>query len=351
MPRISLWRDGAHSADYKFIDKVISEQFTVGGTGINLHKYLGPIAQGATGDATQPNYANQSEQNIQDLLFLENRDRKYETDIYTMRGIYQMSDSDFDLSQFGLFLSNGTIQVHFHLNDMVQSIGRKIMAGDVIEMMHLKDYNSLDSTVPVALKRYYVVSDAKWPTEGFSPTWWPHLWRVKCNPLVDSQEYKDILNNIMASEGVEGGNINGNAASIGQVLTNLNTLLNINDAIITQAETDVPKSGYNTEGLYSLPIKDGKPGDPRIDLPERKVTAYLGADGLPPNGSAFEAGITFPANPALGLYFLRVDFTPNRLFKYDGARWVKIEDAVRTNITPGNPNNMTLKNSFVNPTF
>ena len=40
MPRISAWRPN-HSNDFKFMDRVISEQFTVGGTGVNVHKILG----------------------------------------------------------------------------------------------------------------------------------------------------------------------------------------------------------------------------------------------------------------------------------------------------------------------
>ena len=41
MPRLSLWQDGKHSNDYKFFDKRISEMFTIGGTGMYVHKYLG----------------------------------------------------------------------------------------------------------------------------------------------------------------------------------------------------------------------------------------------------------------------------------------------------------------------
>jgi hypothetical protein len=61
------------------------------------------------------------------------------------------------------------------------------------------------------------------------------------------------------------------------------------------------------------------------------------------------AGISFPASPALGTYFLRLDYVPNRLFRYDGRRWVKIEDALRTNLTPG-ATNATQRNSFINDT-
>jgi hypothetical protein len=99
MPRLSLWRENK-SSDYKFFNNRIREQFTIGGTGINVHKYLGSGTGGET-TPTTPEYATQSEQNIQDLLFLENRDRKYDPDIYSLRGHYNVNDMDFDLSQFG----------------------------------------------------------------------------------------------------------------------------------------------------------------------------------------------------------------------------------------------------------
>jgi hypothetical protein len=76
--------------------------------------------------------------NIQDLLFLENRDRKYDPDVYVLRGVYNLSDIDFNLSQFGLFLQNDTIFMTFHITDTVEKLGRKIIAGDVIELPHSK---------------------------------------------------------------------------------------------------------------------------------------------------------------------------------------------------------------------
>ena len=194
MPRISLWREN-RSNDYKFFNDRAREQFTIGGTGINIHKYLGS----ENGDDTSPElpqYSNQSEQNIQDLLFLENRDRIYDPDVYNLRGHYNVSDMDFDLSQFGLFLQNDTLFITFHLTDMIERIGRKLMPGDVLELPHLRDDWPLDDTVPYALRKYYVVQDATRAAEGYSPTWWPHLWRVKATPMVNSQEYKDILDNL-----------------------------------------------------------------------------------------------------------------------------------------------------------
>ena len=364
MPRLSLWKDGQHSNDYKFFDRRISEMFTLGGTGILCHKYLGTFS-GNIADATptNPYYNNTSAQNIQDLLFLENRDRKYDPDVYIMRGIYQVQDNSFDLSQFGLFLQTGTLFMTFHINDMVQNLGRKLMNGDVLELQHLTDYNALDQTVPVALKRFFVVSDCQFASEGFTPTWWPHLWRVKLNPMTDSQEYKDILNNILSDPN------NANSAPIGDYLSNLNKYLDINDAVIAQAETDLPKSGYDTSVLYTKAIDaSGKPGEPpgagsidstnvtsdtTLTTADRaalsstdKVHGYLSGDGLAPNGMAMGSGIVFPTSPDVGAYFLRLDYLPNRLFRYDGRRWNKIEDAVRTSLTPGE--NKTQLGSFIN---
>jgi len=282
--------------------------------------------------------------------------------VYKMRGIYQRADQDFDLSQFGLFLQTGTIFMTFHLRDMVDMIGRKLMAGDVLELQHLKDYDALDQDVPAALKRYYVVGDASFAAEGFSPTWWPHLWRVKLNPLVDSQEYKDILDNIKAGDGTN--------TPVGQILSTLDKYQAINEAIVQQAEIDVPTSGYDTSSIYtlattasgdqplgsnnasadnsgitadnSLPTADVTPASPL-----RKVEGYLTGDGLAPNGLVTGAGTSFPQNPAEGDYFLRLDYLPNRLFRYSGSRWAKIEDKVRTNITPG-ADNSTQRMSYVN---
>ena len=336
------------------MDRRVSEMFTLGGTGILCHKYLGTFSGNvADATATQPVYQNQSAQNIQDLLFLENRDRKYDPDVYVMRGIYQVQDNSFDLSQFGLFLQTGTLFMVFHINDMIQNLGRRIVNGDVLELQHLTDYNALDDSIPVALKRFFVVSDCQFASEGFTPTWWPHLWRVKLNPMTDSQEYKDILNTILSDPN------DANSAPIGDYLSSLQKYQEINDAIILQAEADVPNSGYDTSILYTKSVmpEDGRPADPpgtgtsdssnvNVDTTSvsadqialsstAKVSAYMSGDGTAPNGQTVGNGIAFPVYPTIGDYFLRLDYLPNRLFRFDGARWNKIEDVARTSLTPG----------------
>lgn len=426
MARLSLWQDGRHSNDYKFFDRRISEMFTIGGTGILLHKYLGPqssgsqivtsaaqgtpgnvltvadtsmvnlgdvvtsagipanstviaktattitlsaattsaiasgIAIGFSSDATQPSYVNQSELNIQDLLWQENRDRKYDSSVYVMRGIYQKQDQDFDLSQFGLFLQTGTVFMTFHLRDMVDTVGRKLMAGDVLELQHLKDFDALNQDVPAALARYYSVSDASWPSEGFGPSWWPHLWRVKLNPLVDSQEYHQIFQSIVAGTG---------STTTQQILSTMTTNLAINDAVIAAATQAVPKSGYDTSTFYDLPtnpdgslvnVKDNTAdetllhADDTVDTadegpasPNKALPGYLVGDSVAPNGLPMGAGVSFPIQPNVGDFFMRTDYLPNRVFRFSGASWVVFNTVQRTSLTQGAGNN-TLPGSFLN---
>jgi hypothetical protein len=76
----------------------------------------------------------------------------------------------------------------------------------------------------------------------------------------------------------------------------------------------------------------------------------LTSDGLPPNANTVAAGIAFPVGPAAGDFFLRTDYVPSRLFRYDSKRWVKVEDAIRTDITNGAGDNKTLRATFVNDT-
>jgi hypothetical protein len=289
MPRLSLWRPNKTN-DYNFFDRIISEQFTAGSTDLYVHKYLGPTNQGASIDYTQPDYDVLAPTNIQDLLFLENRDRTYDPDVYRLRGHYNVQNLDFDLSQFGLFLNNDIIFITVHYNDMIDLIGRKLMVGDVIELPHLLDYNPLKETIPVALKRFLQVTDANYASEGFSPTWFPHLWRIKCEPLVDSEEFSQILTapidqdtylgiwdttkpypagyvitygdkNYRALIDVPAGIMPPNttywqldtADNLKDILATYNTNIAINDAALQEAARLVPKSGYTTNNLYIVP--------------------------------------------------------------------------------------------------
>ena len=346
MPRLSMYRPEKGN-DFKFLDRAINEQFQVGGTDVFVHKYLGPVnPEEGTATPTVPNNSSAiPELGIQDLLLMENRDRHYDPDVYIIRGIYTMQDLDFNLSQFGLFLNNDNIMINFHLRSSFDALGRKIMAGDVIELPHQKDEYALDDSV-VALKRFYVVSEVTRPASGYSQTWYPHLVRAKCQPLVDSQEFKEILDQ---DSGAEDG------STLRDLISTYQKNLDINNQIIAQAEADVGKSGYTTEHMYVVPKRnketvdisdasnvdeDASIDDPALDASivfnsptHNYYVGYLTGDGIPPNGAAYGHGITFPGGPAEGQFHLRTDYMPNRLFRYDGRHWIKFEDNVRMTVS------------------
>jgi len=371
MPRLSLYRS-ERGNDFKFIDRQISEMFAIGGTDFYLHKYMGVKSSSATSTADTPFYTKDgvtpdyNPTQIQDLLLLENRDRKYDSSIYKIRGHYNVQNLDFNLSQFGLFIDNDTVFATVHINDWIQTIGRKPISGDVVEMPHLKDEFALND-YNIALPRYFVIEDVSRASEGFSITWWPHLYRLKLKKITDSQQFADILD-----QPITDANGDPTNQTLHDVLSTKGRELEINESIITQAEADTPLSGYETRQFYTLAVDptNGNPVLTTVDdntpppdastmgldasrIHGRAVrsgyTGYLLGDGFPPNGYEFGHGILFPANPYLNDYFLRTDFAPNRLFRYNGKQWVKVEDALRHTLT-NTDNRTTQKTSFINNT-
>ena len=401
MPRLSLYRPN-RTSDYQFFDRTISEMFTVGGLDLYVHRYLGPqTGDAGDTDATLPVYDQSNPLFIEDLLLLENRDRKYDQDIYVMRGVYRQQDIDFNLSQFGLFLNNDTLFISFHYNDMIDTFGRKLMSGDVLELPNLTDYHPLDTSISKSVPRYYVIQEANFGSEGFSQTWLPHIWRVKATPLVNAQEYNDILKQPFEPDNIwDNGNFYPQGTTVldgdtyyessrnvppgtpitdttywtpkdpdtigGQMSTRPKDL-EINDAILIQAEAELPLSGYDTVRFYILPTtEDGQPAESGLTADDANTNVdstqggegtsprgdgytlgYLTGDGIAPNGLPVTPGVSFPANPVAGDYCLRLDYFPNRLFRFNGASWAKIEDKVRTGLNFAD-NAKTLRAGFVN---
>jgi hypothetical protein len=530
MPKLSLYRPNKQN-DYRFFDRTISEELRVGGTDLYIHKYLGPTNQGPSIDYTQPEYDSLNPLNIQDLLFLENRDRTYDPNIYRLRGHYNVQNLDFDLSQFGLFLNNDIIFINVHYNDMIDIVGRKLMVGDVLELPHLLDYNPLNETIPVALKRFYSITDANFSSEGFSQTWYPHMWRIKCEPLVDSEEFSQILaepinqdnylgiwdptkvypagyvmtfgdKNYISKIEVPAGTMPPNttyweldtASNLKDILATYNKNIAINNAALEEAKRLVPKSGYDSGNLYIVPTygtfetntelsgKYNQPAPPTnviisnfgpptatvemvsssqyrnaspvLRIPARSVqtiwdmthdggaiepsatlslrsitikptltdtgsgavsgdivltvdsigvitgpygtadntyatadqnpelpgftdeitpdmdfradcdprfqfiarssprsfgytTGYLDGTGEAPNGYPTGAGIAFPQNPQVGDYFLRIDYLPQLLYRWDGQLWIRISENVRTD-TGFTAEDSSQQSSFIN---
>ena len=181
--------------------------------------------------------------------------------------------------------------------------------------------------------------------------------------------------------------------------------MQITQAVLNQAESDAPKSGYDTTRHYMIqkddsgkvelvdaslttslasfqtqatdaegnllfdqnndPIYVGNTASTIYQSPEYDGPVTGDGDGIPPNGAPFSAGISFPLQPSIGQFCLRNDFLPKRLFRYNGTRWVKVEDVTRMTMSNmgaedvaagGSPNDVFLdkdvrithKTSFIN---
>jgi hypothetical protein len=145
--------------------------------------------------------------------------------------------------------------------------------------------------------------------------------------------------------------------------------LEINDALLIQAEADVPLSGYDVTKFYVLPTNSGEPAGvgltasdtyPLVDGTQGGegnspksfgyTMGYLTGDQYAPNGLPVTPGVSFPPNPASGDYALRLDYFPNRLFRYNGRAWIAVSDNVRTDLDLAS-GALTQRASFVNNTY
>jgi hypothetical protein len=94
--------------------------------------------------------------------------------------------------------------------------------------------------------------------------------------------------------------------------------------------------------------------DPRFQFIARSsprsfgyTTGYLDGTAEAPNGFPTGAGIAFPQNPEVGAYFLRTDYLPQILYRWDGRIWVRISKNVRTP-TGFTETDLSQQSSFIN---
>jgi hypothetical protein len=129
------------------------------------------------------------------------------------------------------------------------------------------------------------------------------MWRVKLGPISDSQEYRDII-----GYGDEEDDLRN-------IISTYKDEIDISDAIVQQAENEVPNDPYYADGAH-LYVDENAKGKPFIGT----------IDGAPNGATLLGSGISFPLASVDGDYFLRTDFTPSRIFKKQGTRWVKVAD-------------------------
>ena len=341
MPRISLWNP-VRGADFNFTDRTVGENFRIAGDGILVHMYIGPTTD-ANGNT------DTSLTTIQDVLFLTNNNRKYDPNVIELRGHHTPQDVNYDLSQFGIFLSSDTIRIQFHYTDMLDSLGRKLIAGDVLEFPSYRDIPIFDNAV--GINRYYVVQDALYAAAGYGQKWFPHIWLVRAKLMTAAVEFKEITDQAASGQndggvgqgiGIMPDGFTATSDSAGNpgtgpnpnITSSLNLfckIIGITDAIVAEAAQNSffdPKF-FESANLYIYL-------DPNTNYPVIG-SYYFSGDGEPPNGGPLVgAGISFPTGMTDGQYYLRIDYFPERLFQKQGPVYKLIEENVLKNWTAYN---------------
>ena len=353
MPRISLWNP-VKGKDFNFIDRTVGEMYRIGGDGVLVHMYEGPTttASGST---------DTSLTSIQDVLFLNNSNRVYNPNVIEMRMHHVPQDVTFDLSQFGVLLSSSSIRITMHYNDMLDQLGRKLIAGDVLEFPSLVDTPIFNDAV--GINRYYVVQTALYSAPGYGPKWFPHMWLVTATLMTAGPEFTQITDQaatgqtqggvgqgigIMPNGFTDTADANGNPGtgpnpSITNSLNLFCKIIGLTDAVVAEAQQNAffdPKF-FESANLYIYI-------DPNTNYPILGSWTYYSGTGTPPNtstdpnqdltpsGPLVGAGVSFPPGMTDGQYYLRIDYYPERLFQKQGNVFKLIEVNVLKNWTAYN---------------
>ena len=289
--------------------------------------------------------------NIQDKIFLENRDRDYSEEPIRLKGYYDLIDVQSEISQFVVGVPSQILHITINFSACVELLGRPIVIGDIIEIPSEAQYSSELRKI----LKWMEVTDTGWSTEGYTPGWQPTMLRIIAEPAFASQETQDIFGDLaeqplpdelgLMDKG-DGNNPNYQDYS------------DIEQAIQAEAKDMVPEKGREgsstirawEEEEVQAAADQGLPHLQRIGL---HPTALYVEDAMPPNQAPFTEGTEYPTSPMHGDYHrltyegLSKDI-PARLYRYSSAkgRWIFLEKDKRAQFDPVKP---TLQEFLTSP--
>jgi len=281
---------------------------------------------------------------IQDPLFMENRDRDYAKSSVQLRVQYTPFDAVSDLSKFGFQVADiYSFTVSFA--QMVAQLGRPIVVGDVLELPSEMQYDH--HLRPV--RKFLEVTDVGWAADGYTSGWVPIIYRFQAQQLIPGQEHRDLLGTVDTQKYIvdDGRFFEG----IEQIQTAPLTVTEANEAEAVRA---VPEKGTNIREEASGANRFGTPGS------YDGVGLYV-EDGLPPNGAPYTSG--FERLPDVstardGDYF-RLEYEPSknlpaRLYKFSGVKnkWIYVETDRRAQRSAHRPSQLEILNmdNIMSPT-
>jgi hypothetical protein len=275
------------------------------------------------------NYMASAQDNIQDKIWMENRNRDYATSWITMKGYYALVTPELDITKFMAELgTTADYRIKIPFSACVSALGRPIIIGDYLELPSEAQYTpTLEKR-----KRYLEVTDVTWDPETYTPGWMPLMLLITAKPAIASEETQQIFGDLARKTDDSGlfDNDDGNNKNYQDYST-------IEQTIDQEARTAVPERGAEgsnvirefEESEIAQAEADGVPHITKIGF--NRTGVYV-EDAIPQNGIEYTEGTTFPANPADGDYH-RLVYTglakdvPARLHRWSTTkgRWVYLE--------------------------
>lgn len=268
--------------------------------------------------------------NIEDKIFLENRNRDYNKLPITLKGFYTLSSISSDLTKFGIQIPTATYQITINFNRCVALLGRPVVVGDIIELPSETQYTP--DLKPI--KRYLEVTDVTWDPGSYTPGWQPTMLLVTAVPAMASQETQDIFGDLRKNTDASGlfDNDDGNHpkwqdySEIDQTIQETSL-----------SKGNVPQRGSEgsnvvrefTEEEITQATADGFPNIQKIGFTKKSL--YV-EDAIPQNNAPYTEGPEFPSSPSDGDYH-RMTYeglskdVPARLYRWSTlkGRWVYLE--------------------------
>ena len=286
------------------------------------------------------NVVGTNHDNIQDKVFLENRDRDYAEDASSIKGYYDLIDTLTEFSAFGLELPSLMLYISVSFAQCVKVLGRPLVIGDILEIPSEAQY-SADLR---KILKWMEVTDVSWSAEGYTPGWRPTMLRIVAQPAFASQETQDIFGKLEELEPDANGLVEGENgdSSIYQ------DYFDVSKTIEAEARDGVPERGAEASSKIRQfeedEIAEAASHGVAITAVGLNPTGIYVEDAMPPNNAPFTEAIEFPENPSNGDYHRMIyegsaKDVPARLYRYSDVkgRWVYLETDLRAQYNPVKP--------------
>lgn len=293
-------------------------------------------------------YQKTNVKQIQDKIWMENRDRDYQKSPVTIKGSYTPPDRQSINSRFSFMFDLDAYIIEIPFRATVKALGRPFVIGDIIQLPSETQYD-VDMKPRLA---YFEVTDTSWSSTSYSPTWKPTMLKITAKPAIASEETQDIfgdLTRMMDNSGlfdIDNGSYDAKYQDYSDT----------SQTIKADANTMVPEKGVDYADVMKFSpdvIAWGDKVGKNMRYLDRNRSIY-GVDALPPNGEAYTEGDDFPKKPKDGAYH-RLTYTklpgginiPARLHRYSAKKnqWVFLEKDIRKQIKDAN----TLIQDFIDP--